>query len=167
MRDQTNIATFKCRTRLDLIQAQMVLVKFVSNMKSKTIAGVFGMPWATSILGVRWHGDFQTRWRVRGLPSNSNSLPIKSRQVSRWLNSAWRSIPIGWSGWSGLNRGTSSFPKWFQGRFCFVELCAVLTLRIFGSCDLGENMGNNLEITLEPSRKLQTSDFVACMGHAS
>ena len=44
------LQTLGCRTWLDLIQACAVLVKFVSNMKSKKIAGVFGMPWTTSIL---------------------------------------------------------------------------------------------------------------------
>ena len=83
-------------------------------------------------------------------------------QLSVALNSNW----LEWLEWLKFEVLFLSQND-FKVDFCFVELCAVLTLRIFGSCDLGENMGNNLEITLEPSRKLQTSDFVACMGHAS
>ena len=45
------------------------------------------------------------------MPSNSNSLPIKSRQVSRWLNSV-RSIPNG-SGWSGRS-GWSGLSSWYK-----------------------------------------------------
>ena len=94
------------------------------------------------------------------MPSNSNSLPIKSRQVSRWLNSV-RSIPngsgwsgrSGWSGWSGLSswyKLCDFFSNDFKADFCLFERLYSLPSLVHAT--LGR--------TWEQNRTLQTRDFV-------